>query len=89
MLTMFFVKTLAMLVTLSAMRRPVRDEEDATGTHIGSTGGAHSGLVLTVADIVLSSVNAVLIMIMSIMETTAMENVNGVVLLGYRGIVLF
>ena len=43
-----------MLVT-AALRQPVRNKEDATGTHIGAqpTGGAQVLLVLTVADIVL------------------------------------
>ena len=63
------------------MRRPVRDEEDATGTHIGAhpTGGAQVFLVLTVADIVLKIVLRAHIMIVSIIKekSTARENAYG------------
>ena len=48
------VVNMVMLVTISAaMRRPVRDEKDATGTHIGPhpTVGAQVLLVLTVVSI--------------------------------------
>ena len=60
------------------MRRPVRDEKDATGTHIGPhpTVGAQVLLVLTVADIVLKIVRRAHIMKVSIIKegTTAKEN---------------
>ena len=68
-------------VVITAMRIPVRDKRDATGTHIGMTVGAQVALVLTVADIMLSIVIRVLIIMVKIKEnTTAMENANGIVL---------
>ena len=63
------------------MRRPVRDEKDATGTHIGPhpTVGAPVLLVWTVADFVLEIVRRAHIMKVSIIKdtNTAMETANG------------
>ena len=76
---------------LPTMSSNVLEKKDATGTHIGILGvrdtvSAMFVRVLTVAPIVLPNAQSALIMMIHIMKTTAMENVNGVVL-GYGGIV--
>ena len=62
LLPMLIFVTADLVSTKMAMRRPVRDKEDATGTHIGMMVGAQVVLVLTVADIMLLNVISVLFM---------------------------
>ena len=75
-----------LVMITAAQMWPVRDEKDATGTHIGVPVGAQVVLVLAVANIVLLNVLGVIFMgelFPQIKEkTTAMENANGITWLG-------
>ena len=53
-----------LVMITAAQMWPVRDEKDATGTHIGVPVGAQVVLVLAVANIVLLGVEFAVIMMM-------------------------